>query len=54
MQRSNHEASLLTIETLFGWVADSEQFILALQTGRRRSDKEDDCETDEYRRTLLW
>jgi ureidoacrylate peracid hydrolase len=35
LQRSNHEASLLTIEMLFGWVSDSERFILALQTGRR-------------------
>lgn len=31
LPRSNHEASLLTIETLFGWVSDSERFISALQ-----------------------
>jgi ureidoacrylate peracid hydrolase len=29
--RSNHEASLLTIQTLFGWVSDSERFKSALQ-----------------------
>lgn len=29
--RSNHEASLLTIETLFGWVSDSERFESALR-----------------------
>ena len=28
--RSNHEASLLTIQTLFGWVADSTSFLKAL------------------------
>ena len=28
--RSNHEASLLTIEVLFGWVSDSKKFIAAL------------------------
>lgn len=31
LPRSNHEASLLTIQTLFGWVADSQQFIHALE-----------------------
>lgn len=35
LPRSNHEASLLTIETLFGWVSDSERFVSALQAGRR-------------------
>ena len=30
-QRSNHEASLLTIQTLFGWVSDSDTFITALE-----------------------
>ncbi|HVH70740.1 MAG TPA: cysteine hydrolase [Candidatus Dormibacteraeota bacterium] len=35
LPRSNHEASLLTIETLFGWVSDSEQFESALQADRR-------------------
>src|SRR6266700_209186 len=29
--RSNHEASLLTIQTLFGWVSDSQRFESALQ-----------------------
>jgi ureidoacrylate peracid hydrolase len=28
--RSNHEASLLTIQLLFGWVSNSEQFVKAL------------------------
>jgi ureidoacrylate peracid hydrolase len=30
-QRSNHEASLLTIQTLFGWVSDSATFTGALE-----------------------
>ena len=30
MPRSNHEASLFLIETMFGWVSSSEQFINAL------------------------
>jgi ureidoacrylate peracid hydrolase len=30
LPRSNHEASLLTIELLLGWVSDSEKFIKAL------------------------
>lgn len=29
--RSNHEASLLTIEVLFGWISDSQKFIAAVQ-----------------------
>jgi len=28
--RSNHDASLLTIEMLFGWISDSQKFIAAL------------------------
>lgn len=28
--RSNHEASLLTIEVLFGWISDSQKFISAV------------------------
>jgi len=28
--RTNHEASLLTIQLLFGWVSNSEQFVKAL------------------------
>jgi len=31
LPRSNHEASLLVIETLFGWVSSSDQFIKAFQ-----------------------
>jgi len=34
LPRSNHEASILTFETLFGWVSDSERFVSALQAGR--------------------
>jgi ureidoacrylate peracid hydrolase len=30
LARSNHEASLLTIEALFGWVSDSEEFVKGL------------------------
>jgi ureidoacrylate peracid hydrolase len=30
LPRSNHEASLLTIQTLFGWVSGSDEFIKAL------------------------
>jgi ureidoacrylate peracid hydrolase len=30
LARSNHEASLLTIELLFGWVSTSDQFMTAL------------------------
>jgi ureidoacrylate peracid hydrolase len=31
LARSNHEASLLVIETLFGWVSDSRSLLRALQ-----------------------
>ena len=31
LPRSNHEASLLVVQTLFGWVSDSEEFIKALE-----------------------
>lgn len=30
LPRSNHEASLLTMQTLFGWVSNSEEFLKAL------------------------
>jgi ureidoacrylate peracid hydrolase len=30
LPRSNHDASLLTIELLFGWVSTSDQFMTAL------------------------
>lgn len=30
LARSNHEASVLTIQTLFGWVSDSERFAAAI------------------------
>jgi ureidoacrylate peracid hydrolase len=32
LPRSNHEASLLTIQTLFGWVSSSNDFIKGLET----------------------
>jgi len=31
LPRSNHEASLLTIQTLFGWVSGSDELIKALE-----------------------
>jgi ureidoacrylate peracid hydrolase len=31
LARSNHEASLLVIQTLFGWVSRSEEFIVSLE-----------------------
>jgi ureidoacrylate peracid hydrolase len=42
LTRSNHEASLLTIQTLLGWVSSSERFLLAVTscatgTGRAAS-----------------
>jgi len=32
LSRSNHEASVLTIQTVFGWVSNSERFELALRS----------------------
>ena len=32
LARSNHEASLLTIQALLGWVSSSERFVLAIKT----------------------
>lgn len=32
LPRSNHEASLLTMQTLFGWVSNSEEFVKALSS----------------------
>ena len=32
LPRSNHEASLLAIQTLFGWVSSSDEFIKAIKT----------------------
>ena len=37
--RSNHEASLLTIQTLFGWVSNSNEFIKAIQVRPISNDK---------------
>src|SRR3954452_9889199 len=36
LSRSNHEASLLVIETLFGWVADSRSLLTALRAAPTR------------------
>ena len=33
LSRSNHDASLLTAEVLFGWVSDSEKFLKAILAG---------------------
>lgn len=38
--RSNHEASLLVIQRLFGWVSDSAQFLRALETRSESSASE--------------
>jgi ureidoacrylate peracid hydrolase len=35
LARSNHEASLLNAETVFGWVSDSDQFIKAISARSR-------------------
>jgi ureidoacrylate peracid hydrolase len=37
LARSNHEASLLVIETLFGWVSDSPSLLQALEKARSDS-----------------
>jgi ureidoacrylate peracid hydrolase len=34
LARSNHEASLLAIEALFGWVSDSSEFVSALRSNQ--------------------
>ena len=31
-ERSNHEASLLLIQTMFGWVSESDEFVSAIET----------------------
>ena len=36
LSRSNHDASLLTVEVLFGWVSSSERFIGALERSNTR------------------
>jgi hypothetical protein len=33
LPRSNHEASLLTIQTLLGWVSTADTFINAIASG---------------------
>ncbi len=38
LPRSNHEASLLTIKRLFGWVSSSEEFIKALKILPKKND----------------
>lgn len=37
--RSNHEASLLTIQSLFGWVSNSNEFIKAIQGDHKFNDQ---------------
>jgi ureidoacrylate peracid hydrolase len=37
LPRSNHEASLLTMQTLFGWVSTSEEFLKALSHANPRT-----------------
>ena len=39
LPRSNHEASLLTIQTLFGWVSNSNEFIKSIQVQPIVNDK---------------
>ena len=34
LPRSNHEASLLVLQTLFGWISESAKFIGALEDRR--------------------
>jgi len=34
LARSNHEASLLAVEALFGWVSDSSEFVSALRSNQ--------------------
>ena len=34
LPRSNHEASLLTMQTLFGWVSTSEEFMKSLRLNK--------------------
>jgi ureidoacrylate peracid hydrolase len=54
LPRSNHEASVLTIQTVFGWVSDSEQFELALQADRlEAAPRSNYCNADQRRRTSL-
>ena len=36
MSRSNHDASLLSVEVLFGWVSSSDRFIDALERSKAR------------------
>lgn len=37
--RSNHEASLLTIEVLFGWISDSDKLIKSIEMIQKSQDK---------------
>ena len=34
LPRSNHDASVLVLQTQFGWISDSATFVLALEGGR--------------------
>ena len=39
LPRTNHEASLLNVEVLFGWVSDSEQFVKAFPVKTAKADR---------------
>ncbi|PYL64721.1 MAG: cysteine hydrolase [Verrucomicrobia bacterium] len=39
LPRTNHEASLLNAEVLFGWVSDSEQFVKAFPAKTAKADR---------------
>src|SRR5437667_5506417 len=39
LPRSNHEASLLSVEVLLGWVSDSEQFVKAFPVKTAKTDR---------------
>src|SRR6266566_6123502 len=39
LQRSNHDASLLNAEMLFGWVSDSDQFVKAFPVKTAKADR---------------
>jgi len=45
LARSNHEASMLVIETLFGWVCDSRSLLAALEQDHAASLRADRIES---------
>jgi Isochorismatase family. len=38
LSRTNHDASLLNVETVLGWVSDSEQFVKAFPFKTAKAD----------------